>query len=55
MTTYCPVCRGEVRYMVTSNSGLWRHVDDRPAVLPHDVNTYAPDRLLTNGKETEES
>lgn len=44
---YCPVCNLKVRYAITGNSAYWVHIDTGQATYSgHDVNTYAPDRLL---------
>jgi hypothetical protein len=44
---FCPVCKQAVRYVITGNGAAWVHVDSgRSVVAGHDVNTYAPDRLL---------
>lgn len=42
---YCPVCADTVSYITRPTSGLWVH--DNAVGAGHDVNTYAPDRPLT--------
>lgn len=47
---YCPICHTPVSYISGDKGNWWTHDDGgwfKSQPMHHDVNTYAPDRLLT--------